>query len=267
MSKIEDYALLGDLHTAALVSRSGSVDWLCLPRFDSPACFAALLDSPDAGRWLLAPASGGACTRRSYRDGALVLESEWDTPDGQVRVTDFMPARTRGLDLVRIVEGLSGAVPDARGAEAAVRPGAGRAVGAPSRPAGGGGGRPRRRLAAQPGAHAWGATTPRSASSPSAAANRCPFVLTWRPSHQPPPAPLDPARALEETLEFWRGWLARGRTAGRWQREVQQSLVVLKALTYAPTGGIVAAATTSLPEQLGGPRNWDYRYCWLRDAA
>ncbi|NIH79727.1 glycoside hydrolase family 15 protein [Amycolatopsis viridis] len=266
MTAIEDYALLGDLHTAALVSRHGSVDWLCLPRFDSPACFAALLDAERAGHWQLAPASGGPATRRSYRGDSLILDTEWDTAEGTVRVTDFMPPRAEAPDVVRIVEGVSGRVPmrstmrlrfDYGSIKPWVR-------------------RDQDRLAAVAGPDAVWLHTSAPVSDRDgviggefsvAAGERVPFVLTHRASHLPAPARVDPGRALDDTERLWAGWISRCTYRGRWSPAVRRALVTLKALTYDPTGGIIAAATTSLPEQLGGPRNWDYRYCWLRDAT
>ncbi|MFI7426838.1 glycoside hydrolase family 15 protein [Micromonospora sp. NPDC049836] len=263
---IEDYALLGDLHTAALVARDGSIDWLCLPRFDSPACFAALLDDEGAGHWRLAPASGGTAARRRYRDDTLILETEWDTPEGTVRVVDFMPPRGKSADVVRVVEGRSGRVPmrmdlrlrfDYGGIVPWVR-------------------RDGRDLTAIAGPDAtWlrtdvplrdvdGSTV---AEFTVAEGERVPFVLTWQASHLPRPTPVDPMAALAGTEQFWRAWIGGCAYDGRWPQAVRRALITLKALTYAPTGGIVAAATTSLPEQLGGSRNWDYRYCWLRDAT
>jgi GH15 family glucan-1,4-alpha-glucosidase len=178
--RIEDYALIGDLQTAALVGRDGSIDWLCLPRFDSAACFAALLGDASAGSWRIAPAGAGSATTRRYQDDSLILQTEWQTPEGTVRLIDFMPPRGEAADVIRMVEGVSGAVP----------------------------------------------------------------------------------MRMDLTLRF-----DRCDYDGRWPDAVRRSLILLKALTYAPTGGILAAATTSLPEQLGGPRNWDYRYSWLRDAT
>ncbi|AFM16563.1 glycosyl hydrolase, glucoamylase [Mycolicibacterium chubuense NBB4] len=263
---IEDYALLGDLQTAALVNRSGAVDWLCLPRFDSPACFAALLGGPGAGTWQLAPVSGEAATRRYYRDDSLILHTEWDTPSGSVRVIDFMPPRGVAADMVRIVEGVRGRVPmrmslRLRFDYGSVVPWV------------------RRRgeeLAAIAGPDAVWLRTPVATSGKDlstvaefdvVAGQRVPFVLTYQLSHLPRPDPVDPERALADTERFWSRWIAHCDYDGRWQPEVRRSLMLLKALTYQPTGGILAAATTSLPEQLGGARNWDYRYCWLRDAT
>jgi GH15 family glucan-1,4-alpha-glucosidase len=254
------------LHTAALVSREGSIDWWCVPRFDSAACFAALLDSPEAGRWLLAPAGGGTCTRRRYRGDTLVLETDWETPEGSVRIVDFMPPRGEAPDIVRIVQGLSGAVP--MYGELRLRFDYGQVV--PwVRKVGGA-------IEAIAGPDAAWLRTPapmegrdlRTVSEFTVRAGETvPFVLTWAASHVTRPKPVDPDQALTETVDFWQEWSARSSVTGRWRDAVQRSLIVLKALTYAPTGGIVAAVTTSLPEQLGGPRNWDYRYCWLRDAT
>jgi GH15 family glucan-1,4-alpha-glucosidase len=264
--RIEDYAMIGDLQTAALVGRDGSIDWLCLPRFDSPACFAALLDTPDAGRWQLAPARGGTCTRRRYRGESLVLETEWETPEGSVRVVDFMPPRGQVPDLVRIVEGISGRVPmrselRLRFDYGSVQPWAQHSGTSLSAVAG-------------PDA-AWldgvvplhGSDGATWAEFEVAAGDRVPFVLRWSPSHEPAPAAVDGVQALADTERFWSGWMAGCTYRGEWQEAVNRSLLTLKGLTYAPTGGIVAAATTSLPELIGGSRNWDYRYCWLRDAT
>jgi GH15 family glucan-1,4-alpha-glucosidase len=266
VGRIEDYGLIGDLQTAALVGRDGSIDWLCLPRFDSPACFAALLDEDRAGRWLLAPADGGPCTRRRYRGDSLVLETEWETSSGTVRVIDFMPPRGEAPDVVRIVEGVSGRV--AMRTDLRLRFDYGYIV-------------PwlrtvddERVAVAGPDA-AWLATPAPiqheaeriSAEFEVSAGDRVPFVLTYSASHRPRPKPVDPEHALRDTADFWSDWIGRCDYTGRWDDAVRRSLITLKALTYAPTGGIVAAATTSLPEQLGGARNWDYRYCWLRDAT
>ncbi|WP_434446755.1 glycoside hydrolase family 15 protein [Lentzea sp. E54] len=263
---IEDYALLGDLQTAALVDRGGSIDWLCLPRFDSPACFAALLHDESAGRWLLAPAAGGTCTRRRYRGDTLILETEWETPDGTVRVIDFMPPRGDAADVVRIAEGVSGRVPmhtelrlrfDYGNVAPWIRHEDGHLV-----------------AVAGPDATWLNGPVPMRQDGGDAratfdlsAGQRVAFVLTHSPSHLPPPGAVDAELALADTEKYWQAWIGHCDYDGRWGEEVRRSLVLLKALTYAPTGGIVAAATTSLPEQLGGPRNWDYRYCWLRDAT
>lgn len=266
MARIEDYAMVGDLHTAALISTEGSIDWLCLPRFDSPACFGSLLDTPEAGRWLLAPASGGACTRRGYRDGTLVLETEWDTPEGTVRVIDFMPPRDEVADIVRIVEGVSGSV-RMRG-ELVLRFDYGHIVPWVRRDK-----RGLHAVAGPDSAYFVTDVPVRGEDMHSVsdftvqAGERVPFVLTWAPSHVPRPHTVHAEAVLESTVDFWRSWASQCTVKGKYWDAVVRSLITLKALTYAPTGGIVAAVTTSLPEQLGGPRNWDYRYCWLRDAT
>jgi GH15 family glucan-1,4-alpha-glucosidase len=265
-SRIEDYGLLGDLQTAALVGRDGSIDWLCLPRFDAPACFAALLGGEPAGFWRLAPACGGPADRRRYRGDSLVLESEWDTPDGTVRVIDTMPPRGEAAYVVRVVEGVSGRVPMRMALR--LRFDYGRIVPWVRHFDG--------QLAAVAGPDAAWLHTPvplhgedftTYAEFDVAAGERVPFVLTYRPSHEPTPRPADAEQSLTDTESFWSKWMSRFTYEGQWDEAVRRSLVTLKALTYSPTGGIVAAATTSLPEQIGGPRNWDYRYCWLRDAT
>nr|WP_269995770.1 glycoside hydrolase family 15 protein [Arthrobacter sp. B2a2-09] len=264
--RIEDYAMIGDLHTAALVSTAGSIDWLCLPRFDSPACFAALLDSPQAGRWLLAPESGGICTRRQYRDGTLILETDWETEEGHVRVIDFMPPRDGVADIVRVVEGIRGTV-KMRG-ELILRFDYGHVVPWVRRD--------RHGLRAVAGPDSVYLKTPAPLKGKDFttvseftvnAGDHVPFVLTWAPSHERRPRTVEADIALDDTAAFWTDWSKRCTVRGPYRKAVQRSLITLKALTYAPTGGIVAAATTSLPEQIGGPRNWDYRYCWLRDAT
>ncbi|QKG24227.1 glycoside hydrolase 15-like protein [Actinomadura verrucosospora] len=264
--RIEDYGLLGDLHTAALVGRDGSIDWLCLPRFDSPACFAALLGDERAGFWRIAPAAGGMCTRRRYRGDTLILETEWETPDGTVRVIDTMPPRGEAADVVRIVEGVGGRVPVR--SELRLRFDYGRIVPWVRHQDG--------RFEAVAGPDAAWLKTPvalegRGMSTVAeftvAAGDRVPFVMTYKPSHEPRPRHVDAERALRDTEAFWAEWTSGFRYEGRWDDAVRRSLITLKGLTYRPTGGIVAAATTSLPEQLGGPRNWDYRFCWLRDAT
>jgi len=267
VAKIEDYALLGDLQTAALVSTEGSIDWLCFPRFDSPACFAALLDTPDAGRWLLAPAGGGTCTSRRYRGDTLVLETEWSTQHGRVEVIDFMPPRGHSADIVRIAHGISGSV-RMRG-ELRLRFDYGRIVPWVRHRQHG--------MEAVAGPDAMWLRSPvpvvgREWATVSEftvhAGDRVPFVMTWAPSNQGEVRPVDAETALGDTIAFWERWAASGTPiSGRYEDAVRRSLITLKALTYAPTGGIVAAATTSLPEQPGGPRNWDYRFCWLRDAT
>lgn len=266
MARIEDYAVVGDLHTGALISNEGSIDWLCLPRFDSPACFSALVDTPEAGRWLLAPESGGTCTRRGYVEGTLVLETEWETPDGTVKVIDFMPPRDEVADIVRIVVGVTGTV--RMHSELAMRFDYGHIIPWVRRDKHG------LHAIAGPDAAYFVTTAPvrgenmRSVSDFTVqAGERVPFVLTWAPSHVPRPHTVDAEHVLETTLAYWRGWASQCTYKGKYQDAVARSLVILKALTYAPTGGIVAAVTTSLPEQIGGPRNWDYRFCWLRDAT
>ena len=267
MSRIEDYALLGDLQTAALVSTSGSIDWLCLPKFDSPACFAALLDTPEAGHWTLAPAGGGTCTTRRYVDDTLVLETEWRSHAGTVRVIDFMPPRGHAPDVVRIVEGVHGAVP--MRSELLLRFDYGRVVPwvrhhGDRMEAIAGPDRVRLRTPAPTQGHELSTVSDFTVR----AGDRVPFVLTWNPSHEPPPKAVNAEDALRDTLSFWTDWVAGGNPVhGRYKHAITRSLLTLKALTYQPTGGIVAAATTSLPEQIGGPRNWDYRYCWLRDST
>ncbi|WP_282693311.1 glycoside hydrolase family 15 protein [Streptomyces sp. CC208A] len=265
-SAIEDYAVIGDLHTAALVGRDGSVDWLCLPRFDSPACFAALLHDETAGRWLLAPADGGSCTTRRYRGESLVLESEWRSAGGTVRVVDFMPPRGEAPDVVRIVEGVEGRVRMAM--ELRLRFDYGGVTPMRTRSDGG-----LRAVAGPDSARLWTPvdlrTTPEAveAGFEVEAGRSVPFVLTYQASHLEPPEHADPAKALEETEDFWSEWIAACDYDGRRPEAVRRALITLKALTYAPTGGVLAAATASLPEWPGGERNWDYRYCWLRDST
>ena len=267
MARIEDYALLGDLQTAALVSTAGSIDWLCLPKFDSPACFAALLDTPDAGHWIVAPAAGGVCTRRRYVKDTLVLQTEWVSGDGTVRVIDFMPPRGHAPDVVRIVEGVLGSVvmrselrlrfdyglvvPWVRHHDDMVE-----AIAGPDR------------VRLRTPAPTRGKEMSTVSDFTVRAGDRVPFVLTWNPSHESPPKPVDAEHALRDTLRFWTDWAQRGNPVhGPYRDAIKRSLLTLKALTYHPTGGIVAAATTSLPELIGGTRNWDYRYCWLRDST
>ena len=265
---IEDYALIGDLQTAALVGRDGSIDWLCLPRFDSAACFAALLGGKDNGHWRLAPAAAGARPTRSYRGDSLVLDTVWETPTGTVKVTDFMPQRDRAPDVVRIVEGVRGSV-EMRGV-LRLRFDYGRVVpwvrhSEACRVAVAG---PDSVWLSTPGeSTTYGKDFSTRSDFTVSEGERVAFVLTWHPSHEPRPRPIDPFQALEDGLQDWHDWAARCRYDGPHRDAVIRSLITLKALTYAPTGGIVAAPTTSLPEELGGVRNWDYRYCWLRDAS
>jgi GH15 family glucan-1,4-alpha-glucosidase len=262
---IEDYALLGDLQTAALVGRDGSVDWLCFPRFDSGACFAALLGDDDHGRWLLAPVAKARAERRYLHD-TLVLETVWETAEGTARVLDFMPPRGENPDIVRIVEGVQGRV--AMRSELVIRFDYGsivpwvRRVGDARVAVGGPDAVCFRTPAATRGENM------RTVSEFAVdEGERVPFVLTWYASHSDPPREIDPEHALRDTEEFWRAWMDRCAYDGPQRDVVLRSLLVLKALTYEPTGGIVAAPTTSLPEEIGGVRNWDYRYCWVRDAT
>jgi GH15 family glucan-1,4-alpha-glucosidase len=265
--RIEDYAIVGDLQTAALIGRSGSIDWLCFPRFDSGSVFSALLGSSEQGRWLIAPASGGHAKEWRYRADTLILESEWQTETGRVRVIDFMPQRETKPDIVRIVEGLDGHV-EMR-TELVMRFDYGSIV-------------PWVRhtddqtLVALAGPDGLVLRTPvvleAQAMTHTAAftvrkGDRVPFVLTWFPSAQPPPEPVDAEEALASTAALWHEWMSGCTYRGEYTQAVHTSLLVLKALTYEPTGAIVAAPTTSLPEQIGGVRNWDYRYSWLRDAT
>ena len=264
--RIEDYALLGDMQTAALVSRGGCIDWLCLPRFDSDAVFAGLLGGKENGHWTLAPASGRKCNRRSYRGDTLILDTEWDSPEGSVRVTDFMPPRGEAPDVVRIVEGLSGRVQmrsmlRMRFGYGSIVPWVRRMDHALLAIAG-----PDQVILRTPvGLEGRGMSTVGEFTVKKG--DRVPFVLTWHPSHLPPPKRVDPEQALKDTELFWSEWISGCHYDGEWSEAVTRSLITLKALTYQPTGGIVAAATTSLPEAIGGDRNWDYRYCWLRDTT
>nr|WSY58009.1 glycoside hydrolase family 15 protein [Streptomyces sp. NBC_00886] len=269
--RIEDYALIGDMQTAALVCRDGTVDWLCLPRFDSHAIFAGLLGTEEHGFWRLGPAHASDATpptaaRRGYRGDSLILESEWDTPRGTVRVTDFMPPRDGAPQLIRIVEGISGRVP--MRSTLRMRFSYGRVVPWVHKHEG--------RTVAVAGpdsvwfdtsAETYGKQLTTYADFTVAPGDRIAFTISWEPSHkQPPPLP-EPEQSLEATADFWRDWVEQCTYHGPYREAVVRSLITLKALTYAPTGGIVAAPTTSLPEEIGGVRNWDYRYTWLRDAA
>jgi GH15 family glucan-1,4-alpha-glucosidase len=265
---IEDYALIGDMSTAALVGRDGSIDWLCLPRFDSPAVFAALLGTPEHGRWLLRPDDSAATASRRYVEDTAVLETEWTTAGGRVRVLDFMPVEDGRADVVRRVEGLEGTVRMRQ--EWVVRPGYGAIVPWVTRPSG-----DAVQAVAGPdrfvlrGPHLPHAEGPHHVGTfDVAAGHRLSYTLTWSASYEDPPVPLDVESHLEHTLADSRDWLARGcHYEGPHRDLVRRSLLTLRLLTHRPTGGIVAAPTTSLPEALGGERNWDYRYCWLRDAA
>ncbi|HEX3169932.1 MAG TPA: glycoside hydrolase family 15 protein, partial [Burkholderiales bacterium] len=263
---IEDYALIGDCHTAALVGRDGSIDWLCLPRFDAGACFAALMGNRAHGRWLIAPAAEVLSARRQYRDGTLILETEFETREGAVRIIDCMPLSGERWDLVRIVEGLRGRV--AMQLELIIRFDYGSIVPWVRRP--------NDTLLATAGPDTLELHTPvpvRGKDMTSvaefvvSAGQRIPFLLNYSPSHEPAQPAIDPEEAVVDTEHEWRKWSERCTYRGRWHAAVVRSLITLKALTYGPTGGIVAAPTTSLPEEAGGVRNWDYRYCWLRDAT
>jgi len=264
---LEDYALIGDCETAALVSRQGSIDWLCWPRFDSHACFAALLGGAEHGRWLIEPVNERARRRHAYRDQTLILETQIDDADGAVTVIDFMPPRGHNSDIVRLVRGDRGRV--RMRMELILRFDCGLSIPWVTR-------LPDGSLRAIAGPNMVVLRTPVEirgqdlttvAEFDVAAGDTIPFVLTHGWSHVDPPAEIDPQAALNETLTFWTDWSARNKSTGEWSDAVMRSLITLKALTYAPTGGIVAAPTTSLPEHLGGVRNWDYRYCWLRDAT
>ncbi len=263
---IEDYALIGDCHTAALVGRDGSIDWLCFPRFDSGACFAALLGEPAHGRWLIAPAADALRVRRKYRDGTLVLETEIETGEGVVRIIDCMPLSDERWDVLRIVEGVSGRV--AMRMELIIRFDYGSIVPWVRRLDG--------TLQATAGPDTLELRTPvavRGENMKTVAefqvgkGERIAFSLNYRPSHAATAQGVDAEQALAATETWWRDWSGRCSGEGRWREAILRSLITLKALTYAPTGGMVAAPTTSLPEQPGGVRNWDYRYCWLRDAT
>jgi GH15 family glucan-1,4-alpha-glucosidase len=265
-SRIEDYALIGDCQTAALVSRDGSIDWLCLPRFDSGACFAALLGTPENGRWQVAPLGKVAATRRRYREGTLVLETDYETEDGAVTVIDCMPPRGDSLDLVRMVVGRRGRV--AMRSELVIRFDYGWIVPWVRRENGGivaVAGPDVLRLRCDVSMH--GENFKTVGDFTVGRGEKVSFVLTWHRSHAEHPVPIDAGKAVEGTARWWRAWSRRCTYRGEWREAVQRSLITLKALTYAPSGGMVAAATTSLPEHLGGVRNWDYRYCWVRDAT
>src|SRR5438552_2813542 len=267
-TKIEDYAFLSDTQTGALVSRDGCVDWLCLPRFDSPACFASLLDNTRNGHWPFFPEGEVVETRRRYRGDSLIHETEIETESGAVRLIDFMPPRGENPDIIRIVEGLRGKVPMQM--ELIIRFDYGQIVPWVRR---------RKRyegLEAIAGPDGLILRTPVETRGEAlttvaeftvAKGDRVPFVLTWFASHARPPRKVNAEHALRDTEIFWRGWSKQFQSKGEWRDAVVRSLITLKGLTYAPTGGLVAALTTSLPEEIGGVRNWDYRFCWLRDAA
>ncbi|MET8165520.1 glycoside hydrolase family 15 protein [Streptomyces sp. NPDC005329] len=267
--RIEDYALIGDEQTGALVGRNGSIDWLCLPRFDSGACFARLLGGEENGHWRIAPQGvQGSCTRRAYRPDTLVLDTEWETDEGAIRVTDLMPQRDRAPDVVRIVEGLRGRV--TVGSTLRLRfdygwiipwmrrvDGHRVAIGGPDAVW----------FRSEPEVRTWGEDFTTFSEFTVAEGESVAFVLTWHPSHESRPPLVDPWEALRVSVDDWQAWAARCRYDGPHRDAVVRSLITLKALTYVPTGGIAAALTTSLPEEMGGVRNWDYRYCWLRDST
>jgi GH15 family glucan-1,4-alpha-glucosidase len=264
--RIEDYGLIGDTQTAALVGRDGSIDWLCLPHFDSGACFAALLGAPDNGRWLLRPHNNVVATTRRYRPNTLVLETDFETDTGAVRLIDFMTPRDGEPDLIRVVHGLRGdvrmhmelvirfdygsIVPWVRKLDGHIR-----AIAGPDALS----------LWTDVATEGRGLTT--QADFTVRAGEHVPFVLMWHPSNGSSPPPVDAIKALDDTSTWWTTWCDRRAYQGPWREQVTRSLITLKALTFAPTGGIVAAPTTSLPECIGGVRNWDYRFCWLRDAT
>ena len=266
-SSLEDYALIGDGATAALVARDGSLDWLCWPRFDNAACFAALVGAPDHGRWLLAAADVRARRSRRYRDCTLILETVIESADGAATVVDFMPPRGETSNVVRLVCGQRGQL--ALRTELVLRfdygsllpwvtrldDGCWRAVSGPDSAV----------LRTPAPLHADHRTI--AGEFTVSAGQIVPFVLTYGASHLAPPEAIDPIKALTETEAFWRGWASQAKPARQWSDPVRRSLITLKALTHVPTGGIIAAPTTSLPERLGGKRNWDYRFCWLRDAT
>ena len=264
---LEDYAIIGDCETVALVSRRGSIDWLCWPRFDSGACFAALLGTSEHGRWLLEAVDADAQTTRQYRPNTLILETTIVTREGTVTVIDFMPLRGRNSDVVRLVRGDRGKV-EMR-TELVLRfdyghtvpwvsklpDGTFRAIAGPDMVV----------MHTPVALHGEDLTT--IGTFTVEAGTSVPLVLTHGPSHQPPPEAIDVDASLKATEDFWTEWAARNQSRGDWEEAVTRSLITLKALTYAPTGGMVASPTTSLPEKLGGVRNWDYRFCWLRDST
>lgn len=267
--RIEDYALVGDGESAALISKDGSIDWLCWPRFDSPACFAALLGGPEHGHWCIEPARQAAKVLRRYLPGSLVLETEFQTEDGVATLTDFMPPKGSASDLVRLVRCVTGRVKMSlnlviRFEYGSIVPwvtqshGVGTELSAVAGPD---------MLTLRTSVPLRGVDDRTVASFELREGESVDFVLTHSASHRPPPERIDVVDALEQTLQFWKGWSGKCQYRGDWRDAVLRSVITLKALIYAPTGGIVAAPTTSLPEQIGGERNWDYRFCWLRDAT
>jgi GH15 family glucan-1,4-alpha-glucosidase len=265
-SRIEDYAMIGDCRSAALVSRDGSIDWLCWPRFDSDACFAALLGTSEQGRWLIAADHKAKITRR-YRPNTLVLETHFETKEGAATVVDFMPVQSKHSTIVRFVIGKRGKLKMRtelilRFGYGAVVPwvtrlenGALRAIAGPDM------------VVLHSPVHVSGKDMTTIGEFTVSRGETIPFVLSYSSSHLPLPEAPDPTNALAETETYWREWSAKCRAAGQWTEAVKRSVITLKALTYGPTGGIIAAPTTSLPEHIGGERNWDYRYCWLRDST
>lgn len=265
-SRIEDYAIIGDFHTAALVARDGSIDWLCVPRFDSGACFAALLGNHEHGRWLICPASEVRRIERRYRHDTLVLETTFECDEGSVRLVDCMPPRSGYPAVARLVVGCRGRVPMRmqlvlRFDYGSIVPWVRRTEGGLSAVAG-----PDTVLVESP-VELRGEDLTTIAEFTVGEGEEIPFVLRWRPSHEPVPPSIDAKEAIEFTEQWWSQWTGRCRYTGRWRDNVVRSLITLKALIYEPTGGMVAAPTTSLPEWIGGERNWDYRFCWLRDAT
>jgi GH15 family glucan-1,4-alpha-glucosidase len=265
--RIEDYALVGDCETGALIGRDGSIDWLCWPRFDSGACFAALLGGPEHGRWRIAPTTDVVRTERRYRGDSLILETTFVTASGTVKVIDFMPPVGPQSELVRMVVGVDGEVP--MRVELILRFGYGSLVPWVTREGENG-----LRAIAGPDMVVLRTDVPLRgedltsvADFPIRAGETKSFTLSWRPSHKAVPEPVDASAALRETERYWLEWSSKCRYEGEFREPVLRSLLTLKALTYGPTGGIVAAPTTSLPEEIGGIRNWDYRLCWLRDAT
>jgi len=265
-ARIEDYALIGDMETAALVDRNGSIDWLCWPNFSSEACFAALLGTEENGRWQIAPAEGEFTATRRYRDHTLILETEFEQRSGTIRLIDFMPPRGIHSDVVRVVEGVRGIV--AVRMELVLRFDYGRTIPWVTSISDG------VRAVAGPNLAILHASVPVHGENLKTVAEftvrkgeRVWFTLTYGASHEPDPSPIDFRRALSDSTRDWRRWSRRLQYKGKYRDAVERSLITLKALTFRPTGGIVAAPTTSLPEQIGGPRNWDYRYCWLRDTT
>ncbi len=264
--KIEEYAMIGDCETAALVGSNGSIDWLCFPRFDSAAVFASLLGSPENGRWLIAPTEPVIRVKRRYQPDTLILETEMETESGTIRLTDFMPLRDGAADLVRIVEGVEGRVsvqfelilrfdygsivPWVRHTNRGIQ-----AIAGPET------------IECRSDVALHGKDLKTVTEFIVTPGDRRNFVLTWYPTYSPTCTEKNPAKSLQTTREWWQNWSSQCTYQGEWKEAVKRSLIVLKAMTYQPTGGVVAAVTTSLPEHIGGVRNWDYRYCWLRDAT